>query len=117
MNVAERVLMIEKEISVYNHLITQAKQTVLDADVSKYPIFVATKSPIEIGVTVIDHTKTTAIWTIAASSLEEFVAKKVINVDKVDDFKKTYKDVDNYNCYFIISDIGNQFAYLPSHLK
>ena len=117
MSVTERILMIEKELKVYNHIISQAKQTILDQDVTKYPIFVASKSTIELGINIIDHHTTTALWSINASSLEEFVAKNVIDSAKIDNFKQTFKNVDTFNCYFIVSDIGNQFAYLPTITK
>ena len=117
MSVTETILEIEKQLSTYNHLVTNAKQTVLDSDVTRYPIFVASRSKVELGISFIDHEKTTALWSINVSSLEEFVAKNIIDPSKVDNFKQTFKDVDNYNCYFIISSIGNQFAYLPSVLK
>lgn len=117
MSVTEEILIIEKELKVYNHIITQAKQTILDHEVSKYPIFVASKSKIELGVSLIDREKTTAIWSINASSLEEFVAKNIIDPAKIENFKQTYKNVDTYNCYFIVSNIGNQFAYLPTLTK
>lgn len=117
MSVTETILEIEKQLSVHNHLVTHAKQTVLDSDVTKYPIFVASRSKVELGISLIDHEKTTALWSINVSSLEEFVAKNIIDTAKVDNFKQTFKDVDNYNCYFIISSIGNQIAYLPSVLK
>lgn len=113
MGVTEEILNIEKELKVYNHIISQAKQTILDQDVTKYPIFVASKSKIELGISLIDREKTTAIWSINASSLEEFVAKNIVNAGKIEDFKKTFKNVETYNCYFIVSDIGNQFAFLP----
>jgi len=117
MSVTETILEIEKQLSLHNHLVTSAKQTVLDSDVTKYPIFVASKAKVELGINLIDHEKTTALWSINVSSLEEFVAKNIIDSSKVDNFKQTYKDVDNYNCYFIISSVGNQIAYLPSQLK
>ncbi len=110
----EQILIIEKELSAYNHIVTAAKQTILDNEITKYPIFVATKDDVELGVKVIDNMKTSANWNINASSLEELVAKNIITMNKVDAFRETYKDVDVYNCYFILSSLGHQFAYLPA---
>jgi hypothetical protein len=117
MSIAETILTIEKQLKIYNHLVTEAAETILDNEVSNYPIFIATQDEIDMGLQIIDHETTTAAWSIYASTLEEFVAKQVVLLEKVDDFKKTYKDPREHNCYFIISKIGHQFAFLSSHAK
>lgn len=113
MKISEQLLIVEQQLLKYNHLITQAKQEILDAEVTKYPVFIATRQEVELGIRIIDHLTTTSEWSIYASSLEEFVAKSVIDPEKVEKFKETYKSTDAYNCYFIISNLGTQFAYLP----
>ncbi len=114
MSITEQLLIIEKQLLEHNAIVTAAKQTILDNDITKYPIFIATKDEVELGVSIINHQTTTALWSIHASSLEELVTKNVIAMNKVDAFRETYKDSSVYNCYFILSSLGNQFAYLPA---
>lgn len=110
----EKLFLIEKELKQYVPLLKQSTQTILDSDVSNYPIYVAHKEDIKLGINIIDRLKTTANWSIEASTLEEFVAKNLINSEKLEEFKKTFKDPREFVCFFLISELGAQFIFMSN---
>ena len=115
MGLASKYLQLEKELNHYNEFLANASRAMRDNDVSNYPIFVAFKDQIEIelGLKLIEKTERKSEWNIHISSLEEFVAKSLIMSEKIDDFKKVYKDPDESLCIFVLSELGASFIYLP----
>ena len=114
MGKAERFLILEQELKQYTKVMTEASVIIRDQDVSNYPIFVAHQQEVSIGLPIIEKDKHGGLWNIHASTLEEFVVKNIIFEDKVEEFKKNYKDVDNFLCVFVLSELGAKFAYLPT---
>ena len=53
---------------------------------------------------------------MSASTLEEFVAKNLIAESKVDAFRTTYKDPEEFLCLFLIEDETAEFIFLPQEL-
>lgn len=113
MKQAEKLMVLENEMKKYRSVLGKASDTIIDNEVTKYPIFVVHKQEIALGLPLIDRTKVNSNWSINVSSLEEFVTKQLIYNNKVEDFKKTYKEVGTHLCIFILSDLGAQFVYIP----
>ena len=103
---------LQEELKIYTRLLAQTSQTVLDQDVSNYPIFVLSKLPIEIGISI-SKGLTGSDWLINISTLEEFVAKRVIQSNKVDGFKDVYKDPRDFFCLFVHDGEKAQFVFMP----
>ncbi|CAL6314681.1 unnamed protein product [Bathycoccus prasinos] len=78
--------MLEKELEPYSKVLTQAATTIIDSDVSKYPIFVVHQHQMDMGILLIDKEQFKGNWSVNASSLEEFVTKNIIEQDKIDGF-------------------------------
>jgi hypothetical protein len=104
---------LEQELAFYKTTLSEAADMVLTADISKYPIFVAHQGEVELGILLIDREKTAGNWTIHVSTLEEFVMKQVIQPEKIDEFKKVYKDARGQLCFFVLSELGATFNFLP----
>lgn len=90
----------------------QAADSILDQEITKYPIFVAHQHSLAIGVDLTGETYT-GDWKIQASSLEEFVSKQLIEENKIDSFRTIYKNPVKYFCLFVISELGAKFIFLP----
>jgi len=112
-NVDIKFKQLEKEIAPYNAMMSKAADAILQQDVSSYPIFVVHQQLIDIGLPIVDNDKTSSKWSISASTLEEFVTKQIVQMEKVDDFKKVYKNPENNLCLFILSDLGATFVFVP----
>lgn len=104
---------LEQELQLYIEALGKAADTVLDEGVSKYPIFVAHQIGADIGIPIIDRAKVNGNWNIHLSSLEEFVTKQIVEMEKVDEFRDVYKNPRKYICLFVLSELGATFNFLP----
>lgn len=112
MSQTDRFLELEKELSPYKKILSQASDVILDEGVSKYPIFVIHQQEMDMGVLLI-QAGTKFRWSVNASTLEEFVTKEIIFHEKAQEFIATYKDPEIYLCLFVLSELGAQFVFLP----
>ncbi len=118
MSVNQRYHQLKKELKPYMKAMIQASETIVDKDVSKYPIMIAHQQELELGIPIVTtQTFPLGKWNIHASSLEEFVAKQIINTDKVQNFRATYKDIKSFVCVFSLSELGAQFVFLPKQTE
>lgn len=104
---------MEKELATYNTILSKAADTIIDENVSNYPIFVVHQQVVEIGIEIIKNPLPNMPWKVNATTLEEFVAKKLIYERQLEEFKKVYKDPQNYLCLFVLSQLGATFIFLP----
>jgi hypothetical protein len=101
------------ELDPYLDLMSKAADTILDEDVSRYPIFGVHQLELDLGLLLIARQDGGAKWSIQVSTLEEMVAKKLIDMEKVNDFRQVYKNPRESLCLFVLSDQGAQFIFLP----
>ncbi len=113
MNEESQYKAIEKALAPYQSLMEQAADTILDQEVSVYPIFIVHQLNVEIGVVLVQKEEGGAEWSIHASTLEELVTKQIIQMDKVDNFRQVYKDPRENLCLFTLSEMGATFIFLP----
>ena len=109
----EKLMHMQEALLKYNKLLEPAWETVLLNEVSKYPIAIFSTLPIEAGVLLIDRGDAPGPWSVSMSTLEEFSVKGLISAEKLEDFKKVYKDPELHFCTFVISDLGAQFLFIP----
>ncbi|MBK8517809.1 MAG: hypothetical protein IPL55_16445 [Saprospiraceae bacterium] len=112
MSQLDQFLELEKELQPYKKILSQASDVILNENVSKYPIFIIHQQELEMGVSLIDAGSRFK-WSVNASTLEEFVSKELIFMDKASDFISTYKDPDVHLCLFVLSELGAQFIFIP----
>jgi hypothetical protein len=68
---------------------------------------------VDIGIALLSHeAKDGPEWSVHASTLEELATKKVIEMNKVDNFREVYKDPREYLCLFVLSDLGANFMFI-----
>ena len=104
---------LERELRQFKPLLAKAADSILDQDVSKYPIFIIHKGEIEVGVGLINKEKIGGSWSINVSMLEEFAAKQLIQANKIENFQQIFKDPTEYLCLFVLSEAGANFIFLP----
>jgi hypothetical protein len=78
-----------------------------------FPIFPISKKPIAVGQLLIDKSSLGLEWNYYASFLNEFVQRELVAEDREEDFKKTYKDPDEYCCLFVLDQEFAKFIYIP----
>lgn len=108
-----RIEQLETELKPYLPVMGKAADAILDQDISSYPIFVVHQITVDIGIPLLSHeAEGGPAWSVHASTLEELVTKKVVEVDKLDNFRQVYKDPRENLCLFVLSDLGANFMFI-----
>ncbi|MBK9270929.1 MAG: hypothetical protein IPM48_04985 [Saprospiraceae bacterium] len=108
-----KYLALEEDLRRYRKAMNDAREIMLTQEVSIYPIFILHQQNLEMGIPLIEASENTGIWSVHASSLEEFVVKNIIHQNKIDEFKILYKKHDRHLCLFVLSELGAQFIFYP----
>ena len=53
-------------------------------------------------------------WAVNASTLEEFHAKRIIDIEKIDDFRTLYRKHTEDICVFVLSEAGAKFVFISA---
>ena len=106
---------LHDDLEICRDYIRQIAMGMIRGQVSKYPIFIATKgeSDFDLGLPLITRNDFDISWNFSASHLEEFVSKGVISKAKVDDFIKAYKTPEHYMCVFVAEEGAMSFVFMP----
>ncbi|MBK8489591.1 MAG: hypothetical protein IPL49_01485 [Saprospirales bacterium] len=112
MDKKQQLKILDIELAPYRKAMSQAVDTILEQEVSKYPIMVVHQHEIELGIPFIHREEVKGNWSVNASTLEEFVAKRIINENMVDHFRSVYKDPEQELCLFLLSELGATFIFL-----
>lgn len=102
-----------EDVSLCKDYLKTLRHEILNQDISNYPIFVATEVPVDIGRLVISKKELDIQWSFYASHLEDFVNKGIVELEKVEEFKKLYKANDSQLCFFLIMGGDFSFVFLP----
>ncbi len=110
-------IQLQTDIKPYHKVLREAADTVVDEKVSNYPVFVAyagEDTDSVPGIHVVEvPTMRQLIWTINVTTLEELVAKQVVNQEKIDPFRKVYNENVDHFCLLIIDEAGGRFGFVP----
>jgi len=108
----EKYKALEKSLHPFKDLMSKSISALEDKEITNYPIFVVHKQELELGIPIIDRESTPFEWSLHISSLEEFVTRQLIQMEKTDEFIKVYKEHSAHYCIFAISELGAQFVFL-----
>ncbi|WP_210466018.1 hypothetical protein [Rufibacter roseolus] len=104
---------ITKDFVQVSDTLKEASYLIRKRDISKYPIFVFSKEVTKIGGLLIAAEERQLDWNINASYLEDFVGRKLVLEDKIEDFQQAYRDADEYCCLFVIDRDFMNFVFVP----
>jgi hypothetical protein len=79
----------------------------------EFPIFAICKTDQPVGQLLLDRKDLHLDWNYYASFLNEFVQRELVMQDKEEEFKKTYKDPDEFCCLFVLDEEFTNFVYIP----
>lgn len=102
-----------EDVSLCKDYLKTLRHEIINQEISNYPIFVATEVPIDLGRIVINKKELDIQWSFYASHLEDFVNKGIIELEKVEEFKKLYKVNDDQLCFFLVIESDFSFIFLP----
>ncbi|MBB6458941.1 hypothetical protein [Flammeovirga kamogawensis] len=100
-------------IKVYS-VLQEASYQIRKRNFSNYPIFPVSKTQLSIGQHLVGpDQKEFLTWNYGVSYAEEFLQKELILADKFEEFKKSYKNANEFCCLFVIDDEFVNFVYIP----
>ena len=93
---------LREDCQILQRAFEQASQTIRDENVSRYPIFTLHLDDVfPIGLALISYEQFDTHYSYNVSTLEEMVAKTIVMMENVDEFRKIYKNPDNFFCFLI----------------
>ncbi len=104
---------ITADFAVVSETLKEASYQIRKREFSDFPVFPISKTDIPIGQLLIGRTELSTMWNYYASYLDEFVQRKLIDPEKEEDFKNTYKDPDEFCCLFVVDENFTNFLYIP----
>lgn len=113
MNPETPYIQLQQDLKPFMPLLQKAADTILDQDVSRYPIFVVHRYDLELGIPLVVHGESEPKWSINATTLEELVTKRLVETDKVDNFRQVYKDPQEFLCVFAWTEAAASFIFIP----
>ncbi|MBX2903694.1 MAG: hypothetical protein KF872_09070 [Chitinophagales bacterium] len=109
----ELLKQLSEDLSVCREYLRQVSNAMRKGDVSKYPIFIAHRDETDLGVPIIHRAEMDLYWSFSASHLEDLVNRKIVLLEKVEDFKKAYRDPAAFMCILVIDAEEGNFVFLP----
>ena len=91
----------------------EASYQVRSRKFSNFPIFPISKMENPIGQSLIDRNQMELDWYYNITYLDEFIQRLLIEEDKVEGFKNSYKDPDEFCCLFVMDGQLTSFVYIP----
>jgi hypothetical protein len=104
---------LNQNLNIYKESIREISEEIIANQVSKYPVFIASREETNLGKQIIDKEELALEWSVNASTLEEFVRRKIVFENKLEAFKKSYKDPKKFLCVFALLTENAGFIYLP----
>lgn len=86
---------------------------VIESGVTRYPVVVASREKVNLGVPVVDAAQQQTAFSYRCSFIEELARKGVIVPEKVAEFKKTYKNPLEKACFLLVQADSFQFVFVP----
>lgn len=80
---------------------------------SDFPIFPISKTDLPIGQLLIGKGELDTTWNYNITYIDEFVQRKIIAEDKVEEFKANYKNPDEFCCLFVVDLDFARFVFVP----
>ena len=104
---------IKEDLNFYSAAIKEVSHEVLDSQFSEYPIFIAHQHEVHAGELILDRKELGRYWSINATTLEELEEKNYFNRERVQYFKKVFKDPRQYMCVLLITSLGGNIIFHP----
>lgn len=104
---------ITKDFVQVSEILKEASYQLKARKISDFPIFVMSQVDIEIGQLLLGKKQKNTEWNYYFSFLDEFTQRGLIDPEKEEEFKATYKDSDEFCCLFILDEEFTNFVYVP----
>ena len=93
--------------------IKEASYQIRKRGYSDFPIFLISKTDISIGQLLYKKDEVGTDWNYFVTYLDEFIERKIIDKEKVAEFRDSYKNPDEFCCLFVIDGQFTKFVFMP----
>lgn len=104
---------ITKDFVVVAETLREASYQVRKRGFSDFPIFPISKTEIPVGQLLVGKREVATNWNYYITYADEFVQRKLIDEDKVEAFKESFKNPDEFCCLFVVDTEMTGFIYVP----
>ena len=104
---------ITKDFVVVSDTLKEAAYQIKKRGFSDYPIFPISTMEIPVGTLLLAKEQMATHWDYRASFLDEFIQRNLVDEDKAEEFKKNYKDPDEFCCLFVVDMDFTKFVFIP----
>lgn len=104
---------IENDIKVYKEAIKETAETIVQDEVSNFPIFIAYEYEFPVGEKILDKDDFQTSWNINASCAEDLIKQGIIPMEKAKFFITQYKPYKEFICLFIVKEEESKFVFIP----
>jgi hypothetical protein len=105
---------VENRIKQFKSICTKAIQTVIEEDVSLYPVLVAHRPDVILGIPLLNAAQIDADFAFRISTLEELVTKQIVSTESLVPFQKLYRKHSKRFCVLVIDDQSANFVFIKS---
>lgn len=107
----QALLSLQQDFRVIGSKLSQLAVAVVEMEVSQYPLFIATDTPISLGLPVDSFVQT--IYRYRISHLEELVGKGLVSRAQIPAFREQYPDPRQQACVFLVREEVSRFVFVP----
>lgn len=104
---------ITKDFIQVSEILKEASYQVRSRKFSMFPIFPISKNEQPIGQLLLGKSEKNLDWNYYITYLDEFIQRKLIAEELIGDFKKAYKDPDEFCCLLVVDGVFTSFVYIP----
>ena len=104
---------ISKDFALVSETLKEASYQIRKRGFSDYPIFPIAKVEIPIGQLLIGKEEMALAWNYYTTYLDEFVQRKLIVQELIEEFMSSYKNPDEFCCLFVVDEEFTNFVYIP----
>lgn len=104
---------ISKDFVAIAETLKEASYQIRKRGFSDYPIFPIAKVEIPIGQLLIGKSEMALEWNYYTTYLDEFVQRKLIAKELMEEFMASYKNPDEFCCLFVVDEEFTNFVYIP----
>ena len=104
---------ITKDFVLIAETLKEAAYQIKVRGFSDYPLFALSKTELPIGQLLLSKDDMGIEWNVYASFLDELVQREIIANERVEEFKNTYKNIDEFCCLFVADQAFTSFVYIP----
>ncbi len=104
---------ITEDFVKISHHLKESSYQIRKRGFSDFPIFPICKSPQPLGQLLFPRAELDLQWNIYATYIDEFLQRELIDPERQEEFKQSYKDPDEFCCLFVIDGAFTSFVYIP----